>query len=78
MRVRNESERIFVIKGVRLEVGKVMEIADEDGKKLCEAYMGELVSLDDLQTAVVVPAEAPVKEAEAEEKQPVAKKKAKK
>lgn len=67
MRVRNESERIFIIKGVRLEVGRVMEIADEEGRKLCEAYKGELVSLDDLQTVVVIPEEEPAKEEPKEE-----------
>ena len=57
MRVRNESERAFIIKGIRLEKGRVMEIAEEEGKKLCETYKGELVSLDNFEVEVVVPAE---------------------
>ena len=79
MRVRNESARTFIIKGVSLPSGRVMEIEESYGRKLCEAYKGELVSLEDLQEAVVIPTEAPAEEAEAPVKeQPKAKKKSKK
>ncbi len=57
MRLRNESARKYIIKGIELPAGKIIDLDDETAKKLVAAYAGELVAIDDLKTDVKVEAE---------------------
>jgi hypothetical protein len=57
MRLRNESARKYIIKGIELPAGKIIDLDDETAKKLVAAYAGELVAIDNLKTDVKVEAE---------------------